>query len=80
VVARPPAGSARVTIESAQRIWRGLVVTSGVAFTAGLIAFGGAVVRPDHPFDLIWLLPAALVPLVAGVAYFLARAPLGTSD
>jgi len=80
VVARPTVGSARVLVESAQRVWRRLVVMSGAALLVGLIAFGGAVVRPDDAADIAWLALAAPVLVLAGLAYIWARAPLGTSD
>lgn len=80
VVARPPANAARLVVESSQRVWNRLIVPSFGLLALGLVLFAGAIAGPEGPGDLWGILVAALLLGIGTFAWFLARAPLGTSD
>ncbi len=80
VVARPPANAERVVVESSQRIWALLVVPPLLLLGLGLVLLAGAVAHPKGVSDLAGIPIAVSVLAVGLAAWWLARAPLGTSD
>jgi hypothetical protein len=84
IVRRPPGGSPRQIVQSAQLIWSRFVATSGVLLFAGLAFFAAAITRPAGPVSvlvaLIPLVGAILVGLVLFVAWRRYRPPIGSAD
>jgi hypothetical protein len=84
IVRRPPGGSPRLVIQSAQRVWSRFVAMSAVFLLVGLAFFAAAITRPTDGCSVL----LALVPLVAagfvGVGLVLVwrwfESPIGASD